>query len=59
MKEEAFGKIDEQEKELDKEFENAKTKLNGKAPGGIEAVEKLKGDSIDNIMGFKAFKNEF
>ena len=59
VKGEAFQKIDTQEKELDKEFEGVKGKLNSEVPGGVSSIEKMKGDSIENILGYKSFKNEF
>ena len=47
------------EKELESEFQEHRDELNRKVPGGIKSLEKLKGEPIEEILGFNDFKEKF
>ena len=47
------------EKELEGEFLQRKEELNRKVPGGISSLEKLKGEPIEEMLGFNDFKKRF
>lgn len=59
IKGQTFGEIQMREKELENEFLERKEELNKKVPGGISSLEKLKGEPIEEMLGFNDFKNRF
>lgn len=46
-----IGTIDDKKTQLNNQFQNYKQTINTSYPGGIETIQKLKGEPIENILG--------
>lgn len=54
----AVSLVDDKTKALSKIFEDLKGTVNSRVPGGIPALEKLKGQSINDFSGFNALQGQ-
>jgi hypothetical protein len=52
------GIIDEKTKALTNIFDDLKSKVSSTLPGGIPALEKVKGQSINEFSGFNSIQNQ-
>nr|BAK01661.1 predicted protein [Hordeum vulgare subsp. vulgare] len=50
--------VDEKSKALNNIFDDLKAKVNSTLPGGIPAIERLKGQSINDFSGYNALQNQ-
>ena len=50
--------VDEKSKALAGIFEDLKSKVNSTVPGGIPALEKFKGQSINEFSGFNSIQGQ-
>jgi hypothetical protein len=50
--------VDEKTKALSGIFEDLKNKVNSTVPGGIPALERLKGQSINDFSGFNSLQGQ-
>lgn len=50
--------VDEKNKALNTIFEDLKSKVNNTIPGGIPALERLKGQSINDFSGFNSLQGQ-
>ncbi len=50
--------VDEKNKALASIFEDLKNKVNNTLPGGIPALERLKGQSINDFSGFNSLQGQ-
>lgn len=50
--------VEEKNNSLTKLFEELKGKVNSTVPGGITAIEKLKGAKIEEFSGFQSLQNK-
>lgn len=51
--------IDGKKTELTNLFQGYKEDINRKVPGGINSLEKLKGESIEEMLGLNTFLQKF
>jgi len=50
--------VDEKQKELNNIFEDAKSKVGSVVPGGIPALERIKGSSINEFSGYNGLTSQ-